>query len=202
MTYIFLVAPILGVLTALAAIIAEQLLSVGANIFLKIEIIPSAFAHLGFFIVAAAIIEESCKYIAATRVLRRNFGLRGFKFIFAAVVTGLFFGLTEAFLVLLANGKKVSDIGSLGSETTFSLAIVILTHILTMIFIGALIAGRREKSKLDALKTIIPPAFVHLLVNFLIIQKGDFTNWLIGITLGIVFIANLLIITFSFRRLD
>lgn len=201
MLNILLGAPFIGVLIALAAVVAEQFLAVGANIIFQKEIILDTYTNLGFFVVAAAIIEESFKYFAASRILRRIFGLRGFKFIFAALFAGLFFGLTETYFILLANGRKISDIGSLGNETLFSLVVVVLTHILTILLIAVLIASRQEKTKLDALKTIIPPVFIHLLVNFLIIQKGDFTNWLIGIVLGIVFAVNLLVIMFNFRKL-
>ncbi|OGI25198.1 MAG: hypothetical protein A3J76_03335 [Candidatus Moranbacteria bacterium RBG_13_45_13] len=87
-------------------------------------------------------------------------------------------------------------------ETNFSLLAVILVHTLTMLFIAALVASRKDKVRLAALRTIIPPALIHLLLNFLIIQKGDFTNWLIGITLGITFVTILSIIVFNIRELD
>lgn len=202
MPLIFLGAPIVGILTALAAVVAEQLLAVGANVIFQKEIILDVYNHLDFFVVVAAVIEESFKYFAASRVLHRIFGFRGARFVFSAMLAGVFFGLTEAYFVLLADGKKISDVGSLGSEDLFSLAAVILTHALTALLIAVLIASRRKRTGLDALKTIIPPTFVHLLVNFLVIQKGDFTNWLVGIVLGIVFFASLSIMAFNFRELD
>ncbi|MDI6777617.1 MAG: hypothetical protein QMD77_00335 [Patescibacteria group bacterium] len=198
----FAKAAFIGIIAALAAVIAEQFLAVTASLFFQREIMPAVYANLNFFLVAAAIIEEAIKYFAASRILRRIFGLERFKFIFAAVTAGLFFGLTEAYFILLSNGKKISDIKSLDGETLFSLLTVILTHVLTTLLISVLIAGRQEKNRLDALKTILPPTFVHLLVNFLIIQKGDFTNWLVGIVLGTTFVTSAAIIMFNLRELD
>ncbi len=202
MLNIFLGAPIVGILTALAAVVAEQLLAVIVNIILQREIVLDVYTHLGFFLVAAAIIEESLKYFSAIYILRRIFGLKRFGFIFSAILAGLFFGLTETYSVLLASGKGIRDIGILDNETLFSLTAILLVHILTAFLIAVLIAGRGRETKLTALKTIVPAAFIHLLFNFLIIQKGDFTNWLVGIVLAITFVANLSIIAFNFRELD
>ena len=202
MLNIFLGAPIVGILIALSAVVIEQLLAVGANIIFQKEIVLDVYTHLSFFLIAAAIIEESLKYFSAIYVLRQNFSLKRFRFVFAAAISGLFFGLTEVCFILLANGKKFRDIGTLDKETNFSLLAVILVHTLTMLFIAALVASRKDKVRLAALRTIIPPALIHLLLNFLIIQKGDFTNWLIGITLGITFVTILSIIVFNIRELD
>lgn len=202
MINILIGAPIVGVLTALAAVVAEQLLAVIANIILQREIVLDVYAHLGFFLVAAAIIEEILKYFSVSYILRRTFSLKRFKFIFAAVIAGAFFGLTEIYFVLLANGRRVQDIKIMDGEILFSLLTILLVHIATILLMAALISTRAKKTRLDALRTIAPAAFVHLLVNFLIIQKGDFTNWLIGITLGIVFVASLGIVAFNVRGLD
>jgi len=206
MLNVFLGAPVVGILTALAAVVAEQLLAVVVNIIFQKEIVLDIYTHLGFFLIAAAVIEESLKYFSAIYILRRIFGLKRFRFILSAMLAGLFFGLTETYFVLLANGKGIRDIGILGNETLFSLTAILLVHILTTfliaVLIAVLIAGRGGETKLTALKTIVPAAFIHLLFNFLIVQKRDFTNWLVGITLGIVFVVNLFIIIFNFQRLD
>lgn len=202
MINILIGAPIVGVLTALAAVVAEQLLAVIANIILQREIVLDVYVHLGFFLVAAAAVEEILKYFSVSYILRRTFSLRRFKFIFAATIVGAFFGLTEIYFVLLANGRRVQDIKIMGGEVLFSLLTILLVHIATILLMAALISTRVQKTKLDALRTIAPAAFVHLLVNFLIIQKGDFTNWLIGIALGIVFIASFGIVVFNVRGLD
>jgi hypothetical protein len=202
MFHILIGAPITGILIALASVAAEQLLVVGADIIFKTEITSDFCSNLGFFIVAAAIIEEIFKYFAVVRVIRHSFGLQRFKSISAALICGLFFGLTETYYILLANEKGILDIKNIGSEMHFSLLTVILTHILTAALIAVLIAAREKKTGLGALKVVIPASFIHILVNFLVIQKGDYTNWLVEIVFGIVIVVIFSTIAFNFRRLD
>ena|SRR4030042_4569961 len=194
--------PLVSVLTALAAVVAEQLLAVIVNIISRKEIVLDVYTNLNFFLVGAAIIEESLKYFALSHIFRKIFNLRRFTFIFSAAIAGLFFGLTEVFLILAANGKEIGDLKIIGGETLFSLIVVILVHILTALLMGMLIASRDETARFRAPKTIALPIFIHLLVNFLIIQKGDFTNWLIGIVLGIVLLTNISILVFKLKKLD
>lgn len=200
MISILLGAPLAGILMALAAVVAEQFLAVAVNIISQKEIVLDVYTHLSFFLVASAIIEESLKYFSAVFVLRRNLNLRGFKFVAAALIAGLFFGAVEVCFILLTNGKRIQDIGNLDGSALFSLSAVVLLHILTFFLISSLIASREKEARLQALRTIIPPAFIHLLFNFLIIQKGDFTNWLVGIVLGITFLIGFVIIAFNFRK--
>ncbi len=202
MPYLFIGAPIVGILTALAAVVAEQLLAAGANIFLQKEIVLDVYTHLGFFIVSAAVIEEVFKYFAASYILRLIFNFKRFKFIFASILSGTFFGLTEVYLILFTNGRKISEIGTLSSDTLFSLLTVVIIHVLTIFLISILIAVHDKEKRLNALKVIIFPIFIHLLYNFLIIQKGNLTNWLVSITLAVVFLAGLFILFLNFRDLD
>ncbi len=185
----FLIAPTIGVLSALAAVVAEQLLAVLANIFFQTEITSVVYANLSFFLIAAAIIEESLKYLSAAYVLRKIYALKKFRFIFASIIVGLFFGLTEIYFVLLANGKDIRQIPSLDGGTLFSLAGVLLLHVLTIFLMAVLIAKRREAASFGWLRTASFPIFVHLLFNFLVIQRSDFTNWLIGLVLAIAFVT-------------
>lgn len=202
MLSILLGASLAGILMALASVVAEQFLAGAINIFSGEEVVLNIYTHLGFFLVAAAVIEESLKYFSAVFVLRRYLGLERFKFVAASAIAGLFFGGAETYLILLTSGKKIWDIGNLDSATSFSLLAVVFLHILTFFLISVLIASREKEARFGALRTIIPPAFVHLLFNFLIIQKGDFTNWLIEIVLGITFLISIFVIIFNFRRLD
>lgn len=201
MLNIFLGAPLVGVLTALAAVVIEQLLAVIVNIISRKEIVLDVYTNLNFFLIGAAVIEESLKYFALSHIFHKIFNLQRFVFVFSAAIAGLFFGLTEVFLILAANGKKISDLKTIGGETLFSLIVVILVHILTALLMGMLIASRDETARFRAPKTIALPIFIHLLVNFLIIQKGDFTNWLIAIVLGITFLINICILAFNFKKL-
>ncbi len=198
----FLIAPAVGILAALAAVVAEQLLAVVANIFLQKEITATVYSNLNFFLVAAAIIEESLKYFAASYVLQKKYGLQKYRFILSSAVAGFFFGLTEIYFVLLANGRKITDIAHLEGETLLSLAGVILLHVLAIFLMAALIATRREISGLGWLRIIIFPVFVHLFFNFLVIQRSGFTNWLIGIVFAITFLTSVAILAFNRRELD
>ncbi len=190
-----------GVLIAFVAVVAEQFLAIVVNIFSGREIVLDVYTHLSFFLVASAVIEESFKYFVAVFVLRRFLNLEHFKFILAALLAGLFFGATEIYLILLTNGKRVQDIQNLDGNTVFSLAAIALLHIFTFFFISSFIASRQKETRFQAINVLPLPIFIHLLFNFLVIQKGDFTNWLIGIVLGIFFAINLFLIVFSFRKL-
>src|SRR3989339_397308 len=120
----------------------------------------------------------------------------------AGVLMALESVAAEKFLILLTNRKKIWDIGSLDSDTLFSLSAIGLLHILTFFLISALIASRERNVRFLAMRTVVPPAFIHLLFNFLVIQKGEFTSWLVGIVLGITFLINISIIIFNIRKLD
>jgi hypothetical protein len=202
MLYIFIGAPIIGILTTLAAVVAEQLIAVVANIFFHKEIILDVYTHLGFFVIVAAIVEETFKYLSASYILHQIFDLRRFKFIFSAIVLGIFFGFTEVYLILLTNGKKLSEVRMLGGDTMFSLLTVILVHVLTIFLISVLIATSGKEKKFRALRVTFLPIFIHILYNFLIIQKGNFTNWLVAVVLAIALLASLVIIAINFRDLD
>ena len=122
MPYILLGGPLAGILTALVSVVAEQFLAAAINIFSGREVVLDVYTHLGFFLVAAAIIEESFKYFSAVFVLRRYLGLNRFKFVSASLIAGIFFGGAETYLVLLTNGKRIWEIGSLDGNTFFSLS--------------------------------------------------------------------------------
>jgi len=200
MISILLGAPLAGVFAALASVVAEQFLAVVVNIVSRKEIVFDVYTHLGFFLVVSAIIEEGFKYFSAVFVLRRYLDLRRFKFVAASLTAGLFFGATEAYLILLTNGKKIGDVWNLDGDTSFALAAVVLLHVLTFLLISAFIASRKEKTRFHILRIIALPTFIHLLFNFLVIQKGDFTNWLVGIILGITFAINLSLIALNFQK--
>lgn len=197
----FLKIIFLGILTALAAVIAEQLLAVLVNIFWQKEIIFDYYGQLGIFLVIAAVIEESFKYLAIVSVIRKKINLYGLKFCLGGLVLGFFFGLTEIFLIFISNeslaGGRVLD-----SSIIFSLVTVVLLQSLAALLAGSMIASRIFAGKLSALKILFFPVIVHLLFNFLVIQKSNFTNWLVGIVLGITLVVSLVIIFFNFRELD
>jgi len=199
---IFIGAPLVGILTALASVVFEQFLALIVNIVSQKEIVLDVYTHLNFFLVASAFIEESFKYLLAIFVLRRYLNLNRFKFIAASAFAGLFFGGTEIYFVLLANGKKIWDIYSLDSDTLFSLSAIVCLHVLTYLLISVFIASQKKNKGFQFIRTLIFPVFIHLLFNFLVIYKGNFTTWLVEIVLGIALVINLAVIIFNFRELD
>lgn len=202
MIYLFLKTPFLGILTALLAVIAEQFLAVLANLFWKKEIIFSSYSQIGFFLISAVFIEEGLKYLAIKNPLRNNFGLRRENFIIGSLLTGFFFGLTEVVFVTMSNGDYLLGLKTHDPGTLFSSVTIILIQTLTAFLIGSLIASRVFNSRFTALKTLFFPVFIHLLFNFLIIQEGDFTDWLIVITLAATFLISMVILAFNFKKLD
>lgn len=191
----------LGIFAALFAVFAEQLLAVLVSIFWKKEIIFDSYGHLGFFLIAAALIEESLKYSAIYFLFKEKFGFERAKLWAASLVFGLFFGLTEIILIVISN-ERLANLFALPPEIIFSLVTVILIQALNSLLIGSFLAGRFFSGKLASLKILFFPVLIHLLYNFLIIQKSNFTNWLVGIVLGITFATSLVIIAFNFRELD
>jgi hypothetical protein len=194
--------PLLGILTALLAVVAEQLLAVFSNLFWKKEIIFSSYNQIGFFLISAVVIEEGLKYLAIKYPIRKNFGLRRKKFITGSIMTGLFFGLTEVAFVAMSNGDYLTGLKAHDPEILFSFFAIILIQTLTAFLIGSLIASHIFSSRFTGLKTLFFPVFIHLLFNFLIIQKGNFTDWLLVITLAITFLISIIILAFNFEKLD
>ena len=191
----------LGILTALAAVIAEQLLAVLVNIFWQKEIVFNYYGQLGIFLVIAAVIEEGFKYLAIVSIIRKKINLYGLKLCLGSLVLGYFFGLTEIFLIFISNENLVSG-GALTSSVIFSLVTVVFLQSFAALLTGSMIASRIFSGKLSVLKIIFFPVLIHLLYNFLVIQKSNFTDWLVGIVLGITLVIGLVIIAFNFRELD
>lgn len=192
---------LLGILTALAAVIAEQLLAVFANIFWQKEIIFDYYGRLGIFLAMAAVVEEGFKYLAIVSIIRKKINLHGLKLCLGSLALGLFFALTEIFLIFISNESLASG-RALDPSVIFSLATVVLLQSLAALLIGSMIAGRIFAGRLSVLKILFFPVLIHLLYNFLVIQKSNFTNWLVGIVLGITLAISLVIIAFNFRELD
>jgi hypothetical protein len=191
----------LGILTALAAVIAEQMLAVLVNIFWQREIVFSYYGQLGIFLVIAAVIEEGFKYLAIVSIIRKKINLYGLKLCLGSLALGFFFGLTEILLIFISNENLASG-RALDSSVIFSLVTVVLLQSLAALLAGSMIASRIFSGKLSVLKIIFFPVLIHLLYNFLVIQKSNFTDWLVGIILGITLVISLVIIVFNFRELD
>ena len=192
---------VLAVVVAALAVLFEQAIALAISIFQQKEIIFAFYSHFTFFLAGAAVIEEVLKYGAIFFVLRNNFNSRGGHFIFLSALLGFVWGIFESALVLFSNQNAFSQLQAGNSEIIFSLATVIAIHTLTAFLMGLFISTGTFTGRLKHLKVVIFPVLVHLLFNFLIIQKGDFTNYLIIISIALVFLTGMSILLFNFKKL-
>ena len=193
---------LLGILTAFAAIIAEQLLAVFAAIISGREIISGQYSRLTDFIVLAALIEEGLKYAALWYVVREKFSVSGKKFVFAGFLVGLFFGITEIGLILFSDPQVTNSLRNFDRGTVFSLSSIVLVQAAATLLMGSLIAVQEEVKRFTYLKILFFPVAIHLLYNFLIIQKGNYTEFLVWAVLGVTYFVSFATIVFNYRKLD
>jgi hypothetical protein len=192
---------LLAAVSAAIAIIAEQLVAITANILLGGEVVLESYAHFTWFLTLAAIIEEISKFWAISFVIRKKFGLEKMKFFVAAFFFGISWGILEICLALFSDPATRIDFQTGNTNTVFSLASIIALHSLTALLMGILISGNIFSGRAKILKILFFPVFVHLLFNFLLIQKGVFTNTLVAISLGITFAIGIFILAFNHRKL-
>ena len=93
----------LGIFTAILAIIIEQAVAAGAQIFLNQEIILDYYRNLTWFLALAVVIEEGVKYSAIRFIMFEKFGSQGTKLVISSFLLGLLFGLTEIGVIIFAN---------------------------------------------------------------------------------------------------
>ena len=198
----FLKVSVLGIITAAAAVLIEQLLAVFVSLVYQQEIVLGAYSRLGLALVAFAIIEELLKYLAIRFALRDIFKLRGLGFVLSSALIGLWWGLFESFLVVFSNPGYFSGARNAEAEIMFSLLAITLIHLLTATFMGIMISSRAAEAKVLLPRAIILPLLSHLLFNFLIIQKGNFTNWLVAIELAVICLTDITIFISNRRHLD
>jgi len=192
---------ILAVVVAALAVLSEQAVALLVSIFQQREIIFAFYSHFTLFLAGAAVIEEVFKYGAIFFVLRNIFRSRGGNFLFLSAFLGLVWGIFESALVLFSNQNAFSGFQAGNSEIIFSLVAVIAIHALTAFLMGIFIATDTFTGRLKHLKNIFFPVLAHILFNFLIIQKGDFTNYLVIISLALIFLMGMSILLFNFRKL-
>lgn len=193
---------ILGILTAVAALVAEQLLAVFAAIISGQEVVFSQYNRLANFIILAALVEEGLKYAALRYAVKEKFGATGKSLVFAGFLVGLFFGITEVGLILFSDPEAKKSLLNFDRDAVFSLSSIILVQTAASLLMGSLIAVQEEVKRFSFLKILFFPVAIHLLYNFLIIQRGNYTEFLVWTVLGITFIVNFFILAFNFRRLD
>lgn len=183
------------------AIVIEQLVAAMANAFWQREIVLESYMHFTWFLAFSAAIEEISKYWAIYFVIGNKFGLQKIRFVLASLFLGALWGFLEIGLVLVSDQKALSAFQSGNMEIIFSFATVIALHILTAFLMGVFISTSTSSSKLKHFKIVLFPILLHMLFNFLIVQKGDFTNYLITATLAIAFLIGTLILAFNSKRL-
>ena len=170
---------LLAIVSAALAIVAEQLVAAMASLFWQREIVLESYMHFTWFLAFSATVEEISKYWAIYFVIRSNFGLEKMKFIFASLLLGAVWGIFEIGLVLFSDQKALSAFQSGNPQILFSFAAIIALHALTAFLMGIFISTDANAGQIeDILKVILFPALLHILFNFLIVQKGNFTNYL------------------------
>jgi hypothetical protein len=192
---------VLAIVSAALAILVEQLVAAAVSAFWQREIIFESYMHFTWFLAFSAIIEEISKYWAIYFVIRKKFGLEKMKFIFASLLLGAAWGIFEIGLVLISDQKVLSAFRSGNPQILFSFGSIIALHTLTAFLMGALISSSQNLGKLKHLQIILFPVLLHILFNFLVIQKGNFTDYLVAATLAIAFLIGMVILSFNFKRL-
>jgi hypothetical protein len=192
---------LLAAVSAALAIIIEQSIAAAVAIFWQIEIIQDSYSHFTWFLAVAAIIEEISKYWAVAYVIRKNFQLEKGRFILASLFLGAMWGVFEIGLVLFANQAALSELRAGNSQIIFSFSSIIALHTLTACLMGIFISAETFSAPLKYLKIMFFPVIIHLLFNFLIIQRGGFTNFLTILILSIALLTGSTILAFGFKKL-
>jgi len=192
---------LLAAVSAALAIVAEQLVATTANVFLGKEIVLEAYSNFTWFLVSTAIIEELSKYWAVYFVIRKHFGIEKIKSVVASLFLGSCWGIFEVCLVLFSNQQMLAGLQTGNPNIVFSFTSIIVLHSLTALLMGIFISTNTFSGKLKGLKVLFFPVLIHILFNFLIIQKGNFTNYLVATSLAIFFVIGISILALNYRKL-
>ena len=191
----------LAVVSVALVIVIEQLIAAMVSAFWQREIVLESYIHFTWFLAFSAAIEEITKYWAIYFVIRKNFGLQKIRFVLASLFLGTLWGVLEIGLVLVSDQKIFSAFQSSDMEIIFSFATVIALHALTAYLMGIFISAETFSGRLKHLKIIFFPALIHLLFNFLVIQKSGFTNYLVVFSLAAFFLIGTSILALNSKRL-
>lgn len=191
----------LAVVSVAFAIVIEQLVAAMASAFWQREIVLESYMHFTWFLAFSAAIEEISKYWAIYFVIRKNFGLQKIRFVLASLFLGALWGVLEIGLVLVSDQKAFSAFQSGNPEVIFSFATVIALHALTAYLMGIFISAETFSGRLEHLKILFFPVIIHLLFNFLVIQKSGFTNYLIVFSLAAFFLIGTSILALNSKKL-
>ncbi len=183
------------------AIVAEQLVAALTIAFWQREIVFESYLHFTWFLAFSATIEEISKYWAVYFVMKNKFGLQKGRLVLSSLFLGALWGILEIGLVVFTDQKYFSEFRSGNPEVIFSFATVIALHALTAYLMGVFISSSTFSGRLKHLKIIFFPVLIHLLFNFLVIQKGNFTNYLIILSLAIFFLIGTSILAINSKKL-
>ncbi|MFH0929894.1 MAG: hypothetical protein V1814_01435 [Candidatus Moraniibacteriota bacterium] len=191
----------LAIVSVALAIVVEQLVAAVVSAFWQREIVLESYMHFTWFLAFSAIIEEISKYWAVYFVIRNKFGMEKIRFVLASLFLGTLWGVLEIGLVLVSDQKVISTFRSRNPEVIFFFATVIALHALAAYLMGVFISAETFSGRLKHLKILFFPVLIHLLFNFLIIQKSDFTNYLVVFSLAAFFLIGTSILALSYKRL-
>jgi hypothetical protein len=192
---------LLAIVSAALAIIVEQLVAAAASAFWQREVVLESYMHFTWFLAFSAIVEEISKYWAVYFVIRKNMDLQKMQFIFSSLLLGVAWGIFEIALILFADQRILLAFRSGNPEVIFSFATVIALHALTAYLMGVFISADTFSGRLKHLKILFFPALIHLVFNFLIIQKSTLTNYLVILSLTVFFLIGIFILTLNSKRL-
>lgn len=191
----------LAVVSATLAIIIEQLVAAIASAFWQREVVLESYMRFTWFLAFSAIVEEISKYWTVYFVISKKFSLEKMKLVFASLFLGIAWGIFEIILILFADQRTLLAFQSGKPEVIFSFATVIALHALTAYLMGIFIFAETFSGRLKHLKILFFPILIHLLFNFLVIQKSDFTNYLTVFSLAISFVAGIIILAVNYKKL-
>jgi len=192
---------LLAIVSAALAIVVEQLVAAIASAFWQREVVLESYMHFTWFLAFSAIVEEISKYWAIYFVIRKKFSLDKMKFILSSLLLGAAWGVFEIGLILFADQKVLLAFRSGNMEVIFSFAVIVALHTLTAYLMGVFIFADTFSGRLKHFQILFFPVLIHLLFNFLIIQKSNFTAYLIILSLAIFFLIGASILALSSKKL-
>jgi hypothetical protein len=202
MKVMFVKIVLLGILTALFAVIIEQALAAWAQIYLGQEIILDYYKNFAWFLLIAVLVEEGLKYGAIRYIIFERFAAKGKKFVAFSFFLGLFFGLTEIGLILFSNPEAKNLLIAFDREIIISLLGVALIQTSTALLMGSLLLAKEKITHFSFFSVLSFPVAVHLLYNFLVIQKSNYTDTLVIVTIAVSFFISIVILAANYRKLD
>ncbi|KKQ79767.1 MAG: hypothetical protein UT03_C0042G0008 [Candidatus Moranbacteria bacterium GW2011_GWD2_38_7] len=170
-----------GIIAALGALFVQLLVFIGFSFFSnsQTEFTFSQLFILPQFVIAAAFIEETFRYLIISKVVEMYSLSKSF--IINSLFVGLGFAATE-FLLLETSGNLPNN------QILSELAIV---HIGISGIIGYLVAVKNPQRVWTFIYVVTLATILHSSYNFLIQKREFFQSYLILILLGLIILTNL-----------